>query len=83
MLFHEDKVPVHTFMIGVAKLNELRYQLLHCDSYSSDTALNDYYLLFNLIRWLPGKKFASNKDLECENDVYFITLDKSYYTKLI
>lgn len=81
MFFHEDNAPAHTSMKGVAKLNELRYQLLHCDSYSSDPALNNYYLLFNLIMWLLGKRFGSNKDLECEKDAYFITLDKSYYTK--
>lgn len=67
-------------MKGMAKLNELKYKLLRCDSYSSDLALNDY-LIFNLIRWLQGKR--SNKDLECKNDAYFKTVDKLYYTKLI
>jgi len=35
----------------------------------------------NLKRWLQGKRFTSNEQVELETDGYFAELRKSYYAK--
>lgn len=62
----------------MAKLNELRYDLLPHPPYSPDLAPSDYYLFPNLKRWLQGKRFYSN---EFETDAYFESFDIDYYKK--
>lgn len=81
VLFHQDNAPAHTSMITMAKLNELKYELLPHPPYSPDLAPSDYYLFPNLKRWLMGKRFTSNEDVKCETDAYFEGLDKSYFMK--
>lgn len=81
IIFHQDNAPAHTSMIAMAKLHELRYELLPHPPYSPDLAPSDYFLFPNLKRWLQGKKFYTNEEVEWETDVYFEALDKDYYTK--
>ena len=63
------------------KLNELRYELLHHPSYSSDLAPSDYHLFPNLKKWLQGKRFYSNEEVIAETVAYFKDLDANYYKK--
>lgn len=81
VLFHHDNAPAHKSVIAQSKLHELGYELLPQPPYSPDLAPSDYYLFGNLKRWLAGKRFESNEEVEYETDSYFGLLDKSYYSE--
>lgn len=81
VLYHQDNAPAHKSAITMAKLNDLRYELLHQPPYSPDLAPSDYYLFPNLKRWLQGKRFTSNDEVIAETNAYFEGLDKEYYLK--
>ncbi|GBP57373.1 Histone-lysine N-methyltransferase SETMAR [Eumeta japonica] len=63
----------------MAKIHELRYELLPHPAYSPDLAPCDYYLFPNLKKWLGGKRFESNKEVVTETNAYFESLEKTYY----
>lgn len=79
VLFHQDNAPVHTSVIAVAKINELKFELLPHAPYSPDLAPSDYFLFPNLKKWLGGKRFANNEEVESAVDGYFEALDGSHY----
>lgn len=80
VLFHQDNAPAHKSMKAMAKFNELGYELLPHPPYSPDLAPCDFYLFPNLKRWLQGKKFYSNEEVEWETDAYFHQLTMEYYS---
>ncbi|EFN64908.1 Histone-lysine N-methyltransferase SETMAR, partial [Camponotus floridanus] len=63
----------------VAKLHELRYELLPHPPYSPDLAPCDFFLFPNMKKWLAGKKFSSNEEVIAETEAYFGEFDKSYF----
>lgn len=79
VLFHQDNARVHTCLVTMAKIHELRYELLPHPAYSPDLAPCDYYLFPNLKKWLGGKRFESNKEVITETNGYFESLEKTYY----
>lgn len=81
ILFHQDNARVHTCAIAMAKLHELRYELLSHPPYSPDLAPCDYFLFPNLKKWLGGKRFSSNEKIILETNAYFEGLPKSYFTE--
>ncbi|KAG5322413.1 MOS1T transposase, partial [Pseudoatta argentina] len=72
VLFHHDNAPTHSFAV-VAKLMELRFQLVSHPLYSPDLASSDYYLFPNLKKWLAGRRFYSNQE-DCRNECLFYTI---------
>lgn len=78
IFFHQDNAPVHTFVIAMAKINELQFELLLHAPYSPDLAPSDYFLFPNLKKWLGGKRFANNEEVNSAIDGYFEELDGSY-----
>jgi len=80
VLFHHDYAPAHTCSIAVAKLHELRFELL--PPYSPDLSPSDFFLFPNMKKWLAGKKFTLNAEIIAETDAYFGGLSKSYYTRV-
>lgn len=79
VLFHQDNAPAHTSLKTKAKLDELGYELLPHPPYSPDLAPSDYFLFPDLKKWLGGKRFTSNEEVEWETNAYFEGLEKSYY----
>ncbi|GBP28527.1 Histone-lysine N-methyltransferase SETMAR [Eumeta japonica] len=79
VLFHQDNARVHTCLVTMAKIHELRYELLPHPAYSPDLAPCDYYLFPNLKKWLGGKRFESNEEVITETNAYFESLEKTYY----
>lgn len=79
VLFHQDNAPAHKSLVVMAKLHELRYELLPHAPYSPDLAPCDFYLFPNLKKWLGGKRFGSNEEVMAETNAYFEEFDKSYY----
>ena len=78
-LFHDDNAPSHTSNIAQAKKHKLGFESLPHPPYSPDLAPSDYYLFRNLKRWLCGRHFESNEQVEWETEGYFGGFDKSYY----
>jgi len=72
-LFHHDNAP-HSSTIAMAKLVELRYELLS-HPYSLDLASCNFYLFPNMKKWLGGKRFASNEKVIAETEAYFKEFD--------
>jgi len=81
VLYHHDNAPSHTSSKAMAKLEQLRFELVAHPPYSPDLAPSDYYLFPNLKRWLQGKRFRSNEEVIAETEAYFEGLDVSYYRK--
>ena len=61
------------------KRHELGFKSLPHPLYSVDLASGDYYIFPNLRRWLCGKGFESNEEVECKIEGYFGGFDNSYY----
>ncbi|GBP28367.1 Histone-lysine N-methyltransferase SETMAR [Eumeta japonica] len=61
VLFHQDNACVHTCLVTMAKIHELRYELLPHPAYSPDLAPCDYYLFPNLKKWLSVYEFRVGK----------------------
>jgi hypothetical protein len=79
VLFHQDNAPVHTSLIAMSKIQQLKFELLRHPPYSPDLAPCDFHLFPNLKKWLGGKRFANdNEVIDAVND-YFADLDKSTY----
>ena len=77
--FQGENAPSDTSNIAHAKKYELNFESLAHPPYSSDLAPSDYYLFPNPKRWLRGRPFESNKEVEWKIKGYFGGFDKSYY----
>ncbi|XP_011865157.1 PREDICTED: histone-lysine N-methyltransferase SETMAR-like, partial [Vollenhovia emeryi] len=75
ILFHQDNTRVHTCMVAMSKLNELKFELLPHPPYSPDLAPSDFFLFPNLKKFLGGKKYKSNAEVENAVNQYFSGLD--------
>jgi len=62
----------------MAKVVELRYELLLHPPYSPDLARCDFFLFPNMKKWLGGKRFASN-EIIAETNAYFAEFEKPYF----
>lgn len=79
IIFHQDNAPVHKSVLTMAKINELKYELLDHPPYSPDLAPSDYHLFPHLKRFLSGKRFSSNQEAIDAVDGYFASLDSDHY----
>ena len=79
ILFYDSNALSHTSNIAQTKRHELGFELLPPLSYSPDLVPNEYYLFPHLKRWLCGRRFESNEEVEWETEGYFEGFDKSYY----
>ena len=61
IIFHQDNAPAHKSVLTMAKINELKYDLLDHPPYSPDLAPSDFYVFPNLKKILAGKRFTSNE----------------------
>lgn len=76
VLYHQDNAPVHTSHIAMAKLSELKYELLPHPPYSPDLAPSDFFLFPNMKKSLAGRKFGSNNEVIAAVDAYFARREK-------
>lgn len=79
ILFLLDNAPAHKCQLSKEKYEQLGLELIPHPPYSPDLAPSDYYLFPNLKRWLAGKRFESNEEVEFETDSYFGRLQSDYY----
>lgn len=79
ILFHQDNAPSHTSAVAIAKINELRFELLDHPPYSPDLAPSDFFLFPNLKTALGGQRFSSNEEAITFVNSYFMEKDAEYY----
>ncbi|KAF8767996.1 Mariner Mos1 transposase like protein [Argiope bruennichi] len=77
--FHQDKAPIHTPVIVMATLPELKFKILPRASYSPDMAPSDYGLFTNLKKYLAGRKFCSDIEVISAKNAYFEVIEESSY----
>lgn len=80
ILFHQDNARVHTCAVSMAKIQELKFELVDHPPYSPDLAPSDFFLFPNLKKWLAGQRFMSNEEIVTQTNVYFEELPKSYFS---
>ena len=79
IVFHQDNTQAHTCVASMAKIMELKFELLPHPQYSPDLAPSDYFLSPNLKKWLCGQHFTSKEEVITQTDAYFADLPKSYF----
>ena len=63
----------------MAKLHELRYELLPHPPYSPDLAPSDFHLFPKLKIFLGGRRFPTREELTAELERYFAGLEESHF----
>ena len=63
----------------MAKINKLKFKLLPHAPYSPDLASSDYFIFPNLKKWLDGRRFANNEEVESAVNCYSEEDDRSHY----
>jgi Transposase. len=66
IIFHQDNAPAHKSVLAMGKLRDLRYNLLG----HPDLAPSDFHLFPNLKKFVSGKHFASDEEVEGTLDVF-------------
>ncbi|KFM79731.1 Mariner Mos1 transposase, partial [Stegodyphus mimosarum] len=61
IIFRQDNAPAHTAQKTIAKITELKYELLQHPAYSPDLAPSDFWLLPHLKQYLSEKDFLQTK----------------------
>lgn len=63
----------------MAKLRDLRCEILDHPPYSPDLAPSDFYLFLTFKKFLVGKHFSSNEDVIAVVKHYFADPPESYF----
>lgn len=79
IIFNQDNARVHTSALSMAKIKELKYDLLEQPPYSPDLAPSDFYLFRNLKQFLRGKRFSSNAEAIAAVNQYFADLPETHF----
>lgn len=77
MLFRQDNASVHTSIITVGKINELKLEFLPQAPYAPDLASANYCPFTNLKKRVRDKRIVNN-GVEFAVDVYIEELDPRY-----
>ena len=77
--FHQDNTLSHTSAVAMAKIHELRFELLDHPPYSPDLAPSDFFLFPHLKIALGRKRFSSNQDAITFLNNYFAVKNAEYY----
>ncbi|GFW47197.1 histonelysine Nmethyltransferase SETMARlike [Trichonephila clavipes] len=79
ILFHQDNVPSHTSVLAMAKIYELRFELLDHPPYSPDLDRSGFFLFPHLKMALGGQRFSSNDEAITFVNNYFAEKKAKYY----
>lgn len=77
IIFHQDNAPAHTAQKTIAKISELKYELLQHPVYSP--APSDFWLFSHLKKFFRGKRFSSNEEVIAAVEGYFAGLSENHY----
>jgi len=79
IIFHQDNAPAHKSVLTMAKINELKFELLEHPPYSPDLAPSDFWLFPHLKKFLRGKRFSSNEEVIATVEGYFAGLPENHF----
>lgn len=79
IIFHQDNARPHTSIVAMAKIHELRYDLLHHPPYSPDLAPSDYHLFPKLKIFLGGQRFSTDEEVKAAVEGYFAGLEENFF----
>ena len=79
ILFHQDIAPSHTSAVSIAKILELRFELLDHPPYSPDLDPSDFFLFPHLKIALGEHRFSSNEEAITFVNNYFAAKNAEYY----
>jgi [histone H3]-lysine36 N-dimethyltransferase SETMAR len=81
VLFLQDNAPAHKAAVVMAKLHELRYQLVDHPPYSPDLAPSDFFLFAKLKKHLSGVKYSTNDAVVAATEGFFDDLDGEFFSE--
>ena len=79
ILCHQDNAHSHTSAVFVAKIHELRFELLDHPPYLPDLAPSDFFLFPCLKIALGELRFSSNEEVIASVNNYFAEKNAAYY----
>ncbi|GFU99756.1 mariner Mos1 transposase [Trichonephila clavipes] len=79
VLFQQDNATSHTSAVAMAKVHELRIELLDHPPYSPDLAPSNFFLFSHLKIGLGGHRFSSNEEAITLMNNYFAGKNVEYY----
>lgn len=79
MLFHQDNIPVYTAQKIIAKISELKHELVPHPPYPPDLARSDLWLFQHLKEFFRGKQFLKHEEVIAAVEEYFADLPESHY----
>ncbi|GFW08079.1 mariner Mos1 transposase [Trichonephila clavipes] len=79
ILFHQNNVLSYTSAVAMAKIYELRFELLDHPPYSPNLAPSDFFLFPHLKIVLEEHRFSSNEEAITFVNNYFAEKNSKYY----
>ncbi|GFT10526.1 mariner Mos1 transposase [Trichonephila clavipes] len=79
ILFHQDNAPSHASAVTMAKIHELRFELLDLTPYSPDLAPSNFFFFPHVIIALGGQRLSSNEEAITFVIPYFAKKNSVYY----
>ena len=79
ILFHQDNAPSYTSAVAVAKIHELRLELLVHSPYSPDLAPSDCFLFPHVKIAFGKQRFSSNEEAITFVNNFFAEKNAEYY----
>ena len=79
VIFHEDNACLQAYVIAMAKINELWYELLPHSIYSCNMALSDFHFFPKLKIFLDTRRFSLNEELIARVAEHFACLEETNF----
>ncbi|CAH2100850.1 unnamed protein product [Euphydryas editha] len=74
-----DNARCHKSILTMAKIHELKFELLEHPPYSPDLAPRDFHRFPDLKKFMRGKRFSSNDEVITAVEAYFASLPDSHF----
>ncbi|GFW22771.1 histone-lysine N-methyltransferase SETMAR [Trichonephila clavipes] len=81
VVFHQDNARPHTSLVIRQKLLQLEWDSMPHPPYSPDLAPSDYCLFRSLQKFLDGKTFTSNEEVNNLLGQFFASKDQKFYER--
>lgn len=79
IIYHHDNAPAHSAQKTIAKISDLKYEILQHPPYSPDLAPSDFWLFPHLKKFMRGKRFSSNEEVIAAVEAYFNSLPEIHF----
>ena len=79
ILFHQDIVPAHTYVVAVETIHDCGFKLVLHPPYSPDLAPSDFHLFPQMKKVLAGRHFARNDDVIAAVEEFLESQTKEFF----